>query len=169
MCFHFCLGMIHMKGASSLILLINLIFKFQDQMKSNSFLDCLYFFTSQSEFDKLFNADENSAKEEAKRHVQDGNIGYSNADVVVKLQGWDVDHAKSVAQASLSALKQLILSDKKLPGTLLIPTSPICLCLTYNSEFAKVMHLHVCHGCLSRMFVMPYKKPIQYQKHTRIR
>ncbi|KAJ4728586.1 Shikimate kinase [Melia azedarach] len=60
--------------------------------------------------------DENSAKEEAKRHVQDGNIGYSNADVVVKLQGWDVDHAKSVAQASLSALKQLILSDKKLPG-----------------------------------------------------
>ncbi|KAJ7003680.1 hypothetical protein NC653_008784 [Populus alba x Populus x berolinensis] len=38
------------------------------------------------------------------------------ADVVVKLQGWDSDHAKSVAQASLSALKQLILSDKKLPG-----------------------------------------------------
>ncbi|KAJ0113154.1 hypothetical protein Patl1_03579 [Pistacia atlantica] len=60
--------------------------------------------------------DENSAKEEARRHVQDGNSGYSNADVVVKLQGWDADHAKSVAQASLSALKQLILSDRKLPG-----------------------------------------------------
>ncbi|XP_017973193.1 PREDICTED: probable inactive shikimate kinase like 2, chloroplastic isoform X3 [Theobroma cacao] len=60
--------------------------------------------------------DEDSAKEEARRHVQDGSLGYSNADVVVKLQGWDADHAKSLAQASLSALKQLILSDKKLPG-----------------------------------------------------
>ncbi|XP_006471517.2 probable inactive shikimate kinase like 2, chloroplastic isoform X2 [Citrus sinensis] len=59
---------------------------------------------------------ENSAKEEARRHVKDGKLGYSNADVVVKLQGWDADHAKSVAQASLSALKQLIQSDKKLPG-----------------------------------------------------
>ena len=66
---------------------------------------------------KLFNADEDSAKQETRRHVQDGNLGYSNADVVVKLHGWDADHAKSVAQASLSALKQLILSDKKLPGT----------------------------------------------------
>lgn len=44
-------------------------------------------------------------------------MAYSKADVVVKLQGWDADHAKSVAQASLSTLKQLILSDKKLPGT----------------------------------------------------
>ncbi|KAK2662661.1 hypothetical protein Ddye_001235 [Dipteronia dyeriana] len=60
--------------------------------------------------------DEDSAKEETRRHVQDGYLGYSNADVVVKLHGWDADHAKSVAQASLSALKQLILSDKKLPG-----------------------------------------------------
>ncbi|XP_021297869.1 probable inactive shikimate kinase like 2, chloroplastic isoform X2 [Herrania umbratica] len=60
--------------------------------------------------------DEDSAKEEATRPVQDGGLGYSNADVAVKLQGWDADHAKSVAQASLSALKQLILSDKKLPG-----------------------------------------------------
>ncbi|KAJ8754305.1 hypothetical protein K2173_002756 [Erythroxylum novogranatense] len=59
--------------------------------------------------------DEDSAKEEARRHVRDGNVAYSNADVVVKLQGWDADYAKSVAQASLSALKQLILSDKKLP------------------------------------------------------
>lgn len=60
--------------------------------------------------------DENSAKEEARRHVKDGKLGYSNADVVVKLQGWDADHAKSVAQASMSALKQLIQSEKKLPG-----------------------------------------------------
>ncbi|TXG54200.1 hypothetical protein EZV62_019456 [Acer yangbiense] len=60
--------------------------------------------------------DEDSAKQETRRHVQDGNLGYSNADVVVKLHGWDADHAKSVAQASLSALKQLILTDKKLPG-----------------------------------------------------
>lgn len=37
--------------------------------------------------------------------------------MVVKLQGWDPAYAKSVAQACLSALKQLILSDKKLPGT----------------------------------------------------
>lgn len=37
--------------------------------------------------------------------------------MVVKLGGWDPNYAKSVARASLSALKQLILSDKKLPGT----------------------------------------------------
>ncbi|KAJ6695801.1 SHIKIMATE KINASE [Salix koriyanagi] len=60
--------------------------------------------------------DEDSAKEEARMNVKDRSVAYSNADVVVKLQGWDSDHAKSVAQASLSALKQLILSDKKLPG-----------------------------------------------------
>ncbi|KAA3475580.1 putative inactive shikimate kinase like 2, chloroplastic [Gossypium australe] len=60
--------------------------------------------------------DEDSAKEEARRHIEDGNVGYTNADVVVKLEGWDADHAKSVAQASLSALKHLVLSDKKLPG-----------------------------------------------------
>ncbi|KAJ4847122.1 hypothetical protein Tsubulata_024597 [Turnera subulata] len=59
--------------------------------------------------------DEDSAKEEAKRNVQDGSLGYSKADVVVKLQGWDAAHAKNVAQASLSVLKQLILSDRKLP------------------------------------------------------
>jgi len=63
-----------------------------------------------------FNTDEDSAKEEARKNVKDRSVAYSNADVVVKLQGWDSDHAKSVAQASLSALKQLILSDKKLPG-----------------------------------------------------
>ncbi|GLT58547.1 hypothetical protein SLA2020_314320 [Shorea laevis] len=60
--------------------------------------------------------DEDSAKEEARRHFQDSSLGYSNAEVVIKLQGWDADHAKSVAQASLSALKRLILSDKNLPG-----------------------------------------------------
>jgi hypothetical protein len=65
----------------------------------------------------VFNADEDSAKEEARRQMQDARLGYSNADVVVKLQGWDTDHTKSVAQASLSALKKLVLSDKKLPGT----------------------------------------------------
>ncbi|KAJ7943870.1 Shikimate kinase [Quillaja saponaria] len=60
--------------------------------------------------------DEVSAKEEAHRHIKDGRRAYTTADVVVKLQGWDADHAKSVAQASLSALKQLIRSDKELPG-----------------------------------------------------
>ncbi|CAN8316430.1 unnamed protein product [Cochlearia groenlandica] len=60
--------------------------------------------------------DEESAKEEARQNKQAREIGYSNADVVVKLQGWDPTHAKSVAQASLSALKQLIISDKALPG-----------------------------------------------------
>lgn len=63
------------------------------------------------------NADESAAKEEAKRHMQDSQLAYSNAEVVVKLQGWDDAHSKVVAQAALSALKQLILSDKSLPGT----------------------------------------------------
>ncbi|GMN30443.1 hypothetical protein TIFTF001_002795 [Ficus carica] len=62
------------------------------------------------------NFDEDSAKEEARKHVQDGRLAYSKADVVVKFPGWDADHAQSLAQASLSALKQLILSDKKLPS-----------------------------------------------------
>lgn len=57
-----------------------------------------------------------SAKEEAQKDVQEGSQAYSNADVVVKLGAWSADHAKAVAQASLSALKRLILSDKKLPG-----------------------------------------------------
>lgn len=61
-------------------------------------------------------ADEASAKEEARRNMQDGSQGYSNADVVVKLGGWDSNHVQIVAQACLSALKQLIVSDKKLPG-----------------------------------------------------
>ncbi|KAK4486539.1 hypothetical protein RD792_006635 [Penstemon davidsonii] len=60
--------------------------------------------------------DEDSAKEEAKKHIKDGVQGYTNAEVVVKLGGWDVTYSKTVAQASLSALKRLILSDKNLPG-----------------------------------------------------
>ncbi|KAF6148544.1 hypothetical protein GIB67_042503 [Kingdonia uniflora] len=60
--------------------------------------------------------DESSAKEEARRNIQDGNQGYSNADVVVKLGGWDPNLSQTVAQACLSALKRMILSDKKLPG-----------------------------------------------------
>uniref|UniRef100_A0A803KUD6 Uncharacterized protein n=1 Tax=Chenopodium quinoa TaxID=63459 RepID=A0A803KUD6_CHEQI len=60
--------------------------------------------------------DEYSAKEEAKKQVYEGSESYSKADVVVKFDSWDACYAKAVAQASLSALKQLILSDKKLPG-----------------------------------------------------
>ncbi|TKY70054.1 inactive shikimate kinase like 2 [Spatholobus suberectus] len=60
--------------------------------------------------------DEDSAREESHKNVKDGIISYTNADVVVKLQGWGPAYAKSVAQACLSALKQLIRSDKKLPG-----------------------------------------------------
>lgn len=61
-------------------------------------------------------ADEDSARDEARRHIQEGLEGYSNAEVVVKLAGWDDNYSKTVAQASLSALKRLILSDKQLPG-----------------------------------------------------
>lgn len=61
-------------------------------------------------------ADEASAKEETRRHIQDGSLAYSNADVVMKIGGWDSDQALVVAQACLSALKQLTLSDKQLTG-----------------------------------------------------
>ncbi|KAF7815517.1 putative inactive shikimate kinase like 2, chloroplastic [Senna tora] len=60
--------------------------------------------------------DEDSAREETHKNIKEGRLAYTNADVVVKLQGWDPAHAKSVGQACLSALKQLILSDKELPG-----------------------------------------------------
>ncbi|GAB2212065.1 hypothetical protein Droror1_Dr00025409 [Drosera rotundifolia] len=60
--------------------------------------------------------DEDSAKEEARRQVHGGAEAYGKADVVVKLGGWDPVHAKAVAQAALSALKQRILSDRSLPG-----------------------------------------------------
>lgn len=74
--------------------------------------------TQETFLDGTLNADESAAKEEAKRHMQDSQLAYSNAEVVVKLQGWDDAHSKVVAQAALSALKQLILSDKNLPGTI---------------------------------------------------
>ncbi|XP_073298894.1 probable inactive shikimate kinase like 2, chloroplastic [Primulina huaijiensis] len=59
--------------------------------------------------------DEKSATEEAKRHIQDGLQGYANAEVVMKLGGWDANYSKTIAQALLSALKRLILSDKNIP------------------------------------------------------
>ncbi|PKU77237.1 putative inactive shikimate kinase like 2, chloroplastic [Dendrobium catenatum] len=61
-------------------------------------------------------ADEASARKEAIRNMQDGGVGYTNADVVVKLAGWDKNHAQEVALGCLRALKQLILSDKQLTG-----------------------------------------------------
>ncbi|CAA6667038.1 unnamed protein product [Spirodela intermedia] len=60
-------------------------------------------------------SDEASAKDEARRHVQSGQWGYSNADLVIKFAGWEPGCGQPIAQASLSALKQLILSDKQLP------------------------------------------------------
>ena len=68
----------------------------------------------------MIGLDEAEAKEEARRNIQSGGQGYTNADVVVKLSGWDSDYSKAVAQGALSALKQLILSDKKLPGVYLM-------------------------------------------------
>ncbi|XP_010540751.1 PREDICTED: probable inactive shikimate kinase like 2, chloroplastic [Tarenaya hassleriana] len=63
-------------------------------------------------------ADEESAKEEARKIKKEGGGGggHSKADVVVKLKGWEEEQAKRVAQGCLSALKQLIISDKGLPG-----------------------------------------------------
>ena len=58
-------------------------------------------------------------------NMQDRNLGYTNADVVVKLGGWDAEHTRAVAQACLSALKQLLLSDKQLTGI----TLSICFAL----------------------------------------
>ncbi|XP_042490716.1 probable inactive shikimate kinase like 2, chloroplastic isoform X2 [Macadamia integrifolia] len=60
--------------------------------------------------------DEDSAKEKDWKNINEGSQAYSNADVVVKLGGWDPAYSKTLAQASLSAIKMLILSDKKLPG-----------------------------------------------------
>ena len=81
-------------------------------------LASLYF---KSSFYELLYSDEASARDEATRHFEDGVQGFSNAEVVVKLGGWDANYSKTVAQASLSALKRLILSDRKLPGLLFIP------------------------------------------------
>ncbi|VFQ90905.1 unnamed protein product [Cuscuta campestris] len=60
--------------------------------------------------------DKDTAKEEAKRLMESDLQGYSNAEVVVKLEGWDPACSWRVSQAALSALKQLILSDKNLTG-----------------------------------------------------
>lgn len=60
--------------------------------------------------------DEESAKEEAKKNFENDLQGYTNAEVVVKLQGWDATCTKTVAQHSLSALKRLVLSDKSITG-----------------------------------------------------
>ncbi|KAL8539996.1 hypothetical protein ACS0TY_001557 [Phlomoides rotata] len=60
--------------------------------------------------------DEESAKEEARKTIEAGVEGYTNAEVVIKVGGWDAAYTKTVAQASLSALKRLLLSDKTLPG-----------------------------------------------------
>ncbi|KAI3918485.1 hypothetical protein MKX01_041805 [Papaver californicum] len=61
-------------------------------------------------------ADEDSAKKEVQREIKDGSTAYSNVEVVVKIAEWDPNHAQAVAQACLSSLKRLILSDKKLSG-----------------------------------------------------
>ncbi|KAI3900232.1 hypothetical protein MKW92_004134 [Papaver armeniacum] len=61
-------------------------------------------------------ADEDSAKKEVQRDIKDGSTAYANAEVVVKIAEWEPNHAQAVAQACLSALKKLILSDKKLSG-----------------------------------------------------
>lgn len=67
--------------------------------------------------------------------MQDSGRGYSNAEVVVKLGGWDPNYSKAVAQAVLSALKRLILADKDLPGTLSFMLCSILSCPQMNFEF----------------------------------
>ncbi|KAK8945097.1 hypothetical protein KSP39_PZI008115 [Platanthera zijinensis] len=61
-------------------------------------------------------ADEAGAREEARRNMEEGSLAYTKADVVVKLEGWDENHTQKVAQGCLSALKRLVLSEKKLTG-----------------------------------------------------
>ncbi|KAK4368794.1 hypothetical protein RND71_012586 [Anisodus tanguticus] len=68
-------------------------------------------------------SNEESAKVEAKRNMQDSGRGYSNTEVVVNLRGWDPNYSKAVAQAVLSALKRLILADKDLPDIGIIQAS----------------------------------------------
>ncbi|KAL3656110.1 putative inactive shikimate kinase like 2, chloroplastic [Castilleja foliolosa] len=60
--------------------------------------------------------DEGSMKEEVNKEIEDCVQVYSNAEVIVKLAGWDPTYSKTVAQASLRALKRLVLSDKDLTG-----------------------------------------------------
>ncbi|CAN6486611.1 unnamed protein product [Victoria cruziana] len=59
---------------------------------------------------------ENSAEEVARNVQNSDKHGYSNADVIVRLEQWDKTLSQIAAQACLSALKRLILSDKQLPG-----------------------------------------------------
>uniref|UniRef100_A0A1D1YY79 Shikimate kinase n=1 Tax=Anthurium amnicola TaxID=1678845 RepID=A0A1D1YY79_9ARAE len=61
-------------------------------------------------------ATDEASAEGARRHIQCRSVGYSNADVVVKFEGWESDCVQTVAQACLRALKQLLLSDKQLTG-----------------------------------------------------
>ena len=90
---------------------------------------------------KAWNTDEDSAPQETHKNVKDGIISYTNADVVVKLQGWDPAYAKSVAQACLSALKQLIQSDKKLPGNCLVGSMLSCWFNPFISRFISVIKI----------------------------
>ncbi|KAG6557130.1 hypothetical protein Mapa_001057 [Marchantia paleacea] len=60
--------------------------------------------------------DEDSAKEEAVKAKQEGNLTYSKADVVVALSGWDDDAVRPTAEGALKALKYLLDGEKDLPG-----------------------------------------------------
>ncbi|XP_031501943.1 probable inactive shikimate kinase like 2, chloroplastic [Nymphaea colorata] len=64
----------------------------------------------------LSEASEKSAEEVARNVQSSDKHGYSNADVIVRLEQWDSNLSQIAAQACLSALKRLILSDKQLPG-----------------------------------------------------
>ncbi|KAL2634021.1 hypothetical protein R1flu_005500 [Riccia fluitans] len=60
--------------------------------------------------------DEDSALEEVAKVKQEGNLGYSQADVVVALSGWDADAVQPTAEGALKALKQFLEAEKDLPG-----------------------------------------------------
>lgn len=77
-------------------------------------------------FDNPKIPDEESAKQEAEKNFENYLQGYTNAEVIVKLQGcWDATRSKTVAQHSLSALKQLVLSDKSITGNSSSPWLPL--------------------------------------------
>ena len=92
---------------------------------------------------KAWNTDEDSAPQETHKNVKDGIISYTNADVVVKLPGWDPAYAKNVAQACLSALKQLIKSDKKLPGNCLVGSVVKKICQSKEYDGLRVKNLEI--------------------------
>lgn len=89
--------------------------------------------------------------------MQDSRLAYSNAEVVVKLQGWDNAHSKAVAQAALSALKQLILSDKNLPGILcdiaisnsILIAKFLFFCMLYKMRFTYYFGI-----CIFKTFIL---------------